>query len=87
MSNRSSRVLPDLSALQAQLDALKAENEALKAASTKATRVEITEYQGRPTLHFQGNFKPFHAGMSKLKAIMELETQVKTFIASEGKKI
>jgi len=79
--------VPDLQTLQAQLDALKAENEALKAQNSKETRVTLEDYKGTPVLKFEGNFKPFHAGMSKCKAILEMETAVRKFIKTNGKAI
>lgn len=99
--NTSARVLPDLSAIQAQLDALKAENERLKAAQsagTKALSLNIGEYTDNKgnthnTLTVSGNFKPFYLGLSKCKTILEITKdktlmgQLETFVKTGGKKL
>jgi hypothetical protein len=85
--SKTARILPDISTLQAQLAALAAENERLKAQTSRETRVTLEDYKGTPVLKFEGNFKPFHAGMSKLKAILEMEKTVQKFIKTSGKSI
>lgn len=86
MAQGNKRILPDLASLQAQIDALTAQNEALKS-GVKDTSITITDYQGKPTLYFQGNFRPFHMGMSKLKTVLNNVDVVEKFIKSNGKSI
>lgn len=82
-AKKSPRILPDVAALQARI----AELEAAQSSGTKTTTVTLGEYKGKPTLSFEGNFRPFHMGMSKCRVIMDQAEVVKRFIKSNGKSI
>lgn len=87
----SGRVLPDLKAANKREAELLAQIEALKAqvatGGTKETTLTIEQYQGKPVIHFQGAFRPFHMGLGKLTVIVNNLDAIKRFIASKGKAI
>lgn len=89
--NQNARILKDLTSmtadqLKAKILELEAQNEAL-ASGHKPASVELQDYKGSPVLYFQGSFKPFHAGLGKLGAMLEMLPQVEAFVKSGGKKV
>lgn len=81
------RVFKDLEAENKALQARLAALEAAQASGIKQTVITIGEWQGKPTLSFEGSFRPFHIGMSKAKAIADNIETVRKFIKSNGKSI
>jgi hypothetical protein len=78
------RILTDLTA-QRRIAELE---QALAAAQSgqKVPQVTEQEYKGRPVLYFEGNFRPFHAGMGKLSAIEDNRATVLAFLKRHAKK-
>lgn len=84
-NSKTARILKDLSAMSdADKQALLV---ALGGSVGKTPSVTIQDYKGKPVLYFEGNFRPFHMGMSKLKVAMANKDKIEAFIASGGKKI
>lgn len=67
-----------------RLKALEEENARLRAASsiTQNARLIVTEsdYKGHPTLTFDGPFRRFTLGLSKLRAIQEAWPEIEKFL-------
>ena len=88
---RNAKVLPDLSAMAAQMaqmqelvQNLAAENAKLKATGGKADSITLGEFQGHPTVTFAlAGKRPFYVSVNKLKGIFANEKTVKALIAGK----
>ena len=82
--------MDDQHQLEARLRALEEENARLRAAAHNKTGTELTvtegEYKGYPTLTFEGSFRGFTLGLSKLRVIEKAWPQIRDFLAKHSQK-
>lgn len=72
----------DVNALLAKIARLEKE----KAAATKATTITLGEYRGHPVVKFEGNFRPFNLGFSKIRAVLSVADELKAMMEEHAKK-
>lgn len=72
----------DIDALEKRLKKLEAENAQLRQSSGGRQPVTVREdmYLGNPILNFEGPFRPFSLGLTKLKAIKACSAEVDAFL-------
>lgn len=72
-----------------RLRALEEENTRLRAASRQKADAKLTviegEYNGFPTLTFQGPFRQFTLGLKKLHVIKEAWPEIESFLQRQSK--
>ena len=70
-----------------RLKALEEENQRLKNnANSKPVKLTVVEgeYDGHPTLTFQGPFRQFTLGLKKLKVVKETWPQIEAFLSKHA---
>ena len=71
-----------------RLQALEQENQRLKKSAAEKPAQKLTvlegEYNGHPTLTFQGPFRQFTLGLKKLKVVKEAWPQIEVFLSKHG---
>jgi hypothetical protein len=74
----------DAQAILKRLQALEEENARLRTAAKPKAEAKLTviegEYNGHPTLTFQGPFRQFTLGIKKLSVVKEAWPQVESFL-------